>query len=212
MKIGFLGSGGVAQTLGSAYLEKGHEVKLGTRSPEKLDEWLAGAGESALVGSFADAAAFGDVVFICTKGDGALDSVKLAGVENFKGKTVIDVTNPLDFSGGVPPKLTSTLGNSLGEEIQKSLPDAHVVKAFNTIGAHIMVDPFFDGQPATLFIAGNDESAKAEVTKLAKEFGWDVEDAGGIGESFYLEAFAMLWINYGFKNNHWNHAFRFMKK
>lgn len=212
MRIGIIGSGSVAQTLGNAYLQKGYTVKLGTRNEEKLAGWLETAGENASVGSFAEAADFGDAVFVCVFGEAALSAIEAAGAENLRGKTVIDVTNPLDFSGGVPPKFAAALGNSLGEQIQNALPKANVVKAFNTIGAPIMVDPKFGDDTATLFIAGNDENAKAEARRLAEEFGWTVEDLGGIEQSFFLEAFASLWINYGFKNNHWTHAFKFLKR
>jgi predicted dinucleotide-binding enzyme len=212
MKIGIIGSGGVAQTLGSGFLEKGYEVKLGTRDEEKLADWLEKAGKNASVGSFSDAANFGDVIFLCVLGEAANSAVELAGAENLKGKTVIDTTNPLDFSEGVPPKFTAKLAASLGEQVQNALPESNIVKAFNTIGASIMVDPKFGDDTATLFIAGNDENAKAETAKLAKEFGWDVEDLGGIEQSFFIEAFASLWINYGFKNNHWTHAFKFLKR
>ena len=212
MKIGIIGSGVVAKTLASAYLQKGYEVKLGTRNADKLGEWLANAGENASIGSFAEAAEFGEIIFLSVLGEAALEAAELAGAENLKGKTVIDLTNPLDFSGGVPPKFTATVGNSLGEQIQNALPASNVVKAFNTISAAIMIDPQFGSDTATLFIAGNDEKAKEEATKLVKEFGWEVEDLGGIEQSFFLEAFASLWINYGFKNNHWTHAFKFLKR
>jgi predicted dinucleotide-binding enzyme len=212
MKIGIIGSGGVAQTLGKAYLEKGYEVKLGTRDAKKLAEWAENAGENALIGSFAEAGEFGDVVFVAVSGSAALDAVNLAGADNLKGKTVIDVTNPLDFSEGVPPRFTATLGNSLGEQIQNALPEANVVKAFNTMGAPIMVDPKFGDQAATHFIAGNDENAKAETKKLAEEFGWEVEDLGGIEQAFFLEAFASMYINYAFKHNQWMQAFKLLKK
>lgn len=212
MKIGIIGSGGVAQTLANAYLQKGYQVKLGTRNADKLADWLEKAGENASVGSFAESAQFGEVVFIGVLGEAALNAIEMAGAENLKGKTVIDLTNPLDFSGGVPPRFTATVGNSLGEQIQNALPGSNVVKAFNTISAGIMVDPHFGSDTATLFIAGNDEKAKEETTKLAKEFGWGVEDLGGIEQAFFLEAFASLWINYGFKNNHWTHAFKFLKR
>ncbi|MBA2736852.1 MAG: NAD(P)-binding domain-containing protein [Pyrinomonadaceae bacterium] len=212
MKIGIIGSGGVAQTLAGGYLAKGYEVKLGTRNAEKLSEWKENAGENASVGSFAEAAQFGDAVFLSVIGEAALDAVKLADAENLQGKTLIDLTNPLDFSKGVPPKFTATVGNSLGEQIQNALPAANVVKAFNTISAAIMIDPQFGDDTATLFIAGNDEKAKEETTQLAKEFGWSVEDLGGIEQAFFLEAFASLYINYAFKNNHWTHAFKFLKR
>lgn len=212
MKIGIVGSGGVAQTLANGYLAKGYKVKLGTRTTEKLAEWLESAGENASVGSFAEAAQFGDVVFISVLGEAALRAVELADAENFQGKTVIDLTNPLDFSGGVPPRFTAALGNSLGEQIQKAIPEANVVKAFNTIGAGIMVDPKFGDQTATMFIAGNDENAKAEAKRLAEEFGWEVEDLGGIEQAFFLEAFASMWVNYAFKHNQWMQAFKLLKK
>lgn len=212
MKIGILGSGDVAQVLAGGFLAKGFEVKLGTRNPEKLAEWLEKTDENASTGSFAEAARFGDVVFICTSGAGALGAVELAGAENFGGKTVVDVTNPLDFSGGAPPRFTSVLGNSLGEQIQNALPEARVVKAFNTINRSTMIDPHFGDQTATLLIAGRDAGAKDEVTKLAAGFGWEVEDLGGIEQAFFLEALAMIWINYAFKNNVWTHAFKLLKK
>jgi hypothetical protein len=212
MKIGIIGSGEVAQTLASGYLSKGYEVKLGTRSPEKLDDWVAAAGEKASVGSFSDAAEFGEVVFVCASGAAALSAVELAGAENFKGKTVVDVTNPLDFSEGVPPKFAAAVGDSLAERIQKALPEANVVKAFNTINRTTMIDPHFGDETATLFIAGDDENAKAETVRLAKEFGWNVEDLGGIEQAFFLEAFASLWVNYAFKHNSWLHAFKLLKK
>ncbi|HEX9959408.1 MAG TPA: NAD(P)-binding domain-containing protein [Pyrinomonadaceae bacterium] len=213
MKIGIIGSGEVAQTLAGGYLAKGYEVKLGTRSPEKLDDWLASAGEKASVGSFGEAAEFGEVVFICASGAAALSAVELAGAENFKGKTVIDVTNPLDFSEGIPPKFAAAVGDSLGERIQKALPEANVVKAFNTINRTTMIDPHFGaGETATMFIAGNDENAKAETVKLTEEFGWNVEDLGGIEQAFFLEAFASLWVNYAFKHDSWQHAFKLLKK
>ena len=212
MKIGIIGSGGVAQTLGSAFAAKGHNIRLGTRDVGKLAEWLESTGENASAGSFEEAAKFGDVVLIAVKGDVALPAIELAGRDNFKGKTVLDLTNPMDFSGGVPHKFVATVGNSLGEQMQSALPDAHVVKAFNTIGTSIMVDPKFGYDIATMFIAGNDENAKAETAKLIKEFGWDVEDLGGIEQSFFLEAFASLWVNYGFKSNNWSFAFKLLKR
>ena len=212
MKLGIIGSGGVAQTLGTAFAGKGYEVMLGTRDASKLEEWRAKVGDKASVGSFSDVAKFGDVIILSVLGEAVINVIELAGKENLDGKTVIDLTNPLDFSKGVPPTFTATVGNSLGEQIQRALPNAKVVKAFNAIGASVMIDPKFGSDTATQFIAGNDESAKAEATKLIREFGWDVEDLGTIDQSFFLEAFASMWINYGFKYNNWNHAFKFLKK
>lgn len=212
MKLGIIGSGGVAKTLGTAFAGKGYAVMLGTRDLAKLEEWRASVGNNASVGSFSDAAKFGEVVILSVLGEAVLNVIELAGIEDLNGKTVIDLTNPLDFSKGVPPAFTATVGNSLGEQIQRALPDARVVKAFNAIGASVMIDPKFGPDTATQFIAGNDESAKAEATTLIREFGWDVEDLGSIEQSFFLEAFASMWINYGFKYNHWSHAFKFLKK
>jgi predicted dinucleotide-binding enzyme len=211
-KLGIIGSGGVAQTLGTAFAGKGYEVMLGTRDVAKLGEWRASVGDGGSVGSFSDAAKFGDVVILSVLGEAVLNVIELAGKENFDGKTVVDLTNPLDFSKGVPPRFTATTGNSLGEQIQRALPNARVVKAFNAIGASVMIDPKFGADTATQFIAGDDGSAKAEVITLVREFGWDVEDLGGIDQSFFLEAFASMWINYGFKYNNWTHAFKFLKK
>lgn len=212
MRIGIIGSGGVAQVLGSGYLEKGHEVMLGTRDVSKLDEWLAAAGNGASVGSFADAAAYGDVVFLSVAAAALSSAIGLAEADNFTGKTVIDLTNPMDFSDGVPPRFTATVGNSLGEQVQRMLPASNVVKAFNSIGVAVMTDPMFDGQAATHFIAGDSEAAKLEATELIREFGWDVVDVGGIDQSFFLEALASLWVNYALKTGSWNQAFRLLRR
>jgi len=214
MKIGILGSGGVAQALGSGLLGLGHEVTLGTRDKAKLAEWLKKINSpKADVGSFAEAAAFGEIIFLTTHGVATIGAIDMAGRQNFAGKIVIDVTNPLDFSGGVPPKFAATLDNSLGEQIQKHLPQSKVVKAFNTIGAHIMIKAKRDEGTPDLFIAGNDAAAKQWIADLAQKWGWlSTIDLGGIENSYWLETFAMLWIVYGFKNNSWNHAFKLLKK
>lgn len=212
MKIGILGSGGVARTLGAGYLAKGHEVMLGSRDTEKLADWAADGGERAFVGSFADAASFGDVVFLSVAAP-ALDPVlELAGKENLRSKTVIDLMNPMDFSNGIPPRFTATVGNSLGEMVQRALPESNVVKAFNSIGVVVMTDPIFDGESATHFIAGDSDAAKAEATELIREFGWDVIDVGGIDQSFFLEALASLWVNYAFRSGNWNQAFKLLSR
>lgn len=212
MKIGILGSGNVAKVLGNGLLAKGHEVKLGSRTPEKLNDWLEKAQNNASIGTFSEVAEFGEVIFLCTLGNAVQDAIILAGIEKFSNKVIIDVTNPLDFSQGVPPKFTATVGNSLGEEIQRLIPQAHVVKAFNTISVNIMVNPKLEEGTPTLLISGNNPEAKKTVTTIAEDFGWEVEDLGGIGEAFLIEAQAMLWISYGFKNNHWTHAFKLLKK
>ena len=212
MKIGIIGSGSVAQTLGSGFLAKGHEVLLGTRDPSKLGAWRAEAGEKASVGTFSDAAKFGEVVLLSVPAAAIDSALELADKTNLDGKVVIDLTNPMDFSEGVPPRFTATVGNSLGERVQRALPNAHVVKAFNSIGVAVMTDPIFDGEAATHFIAGNNDEAKATVAKLIEEFGWAVEDVGGIEQSFFLEALASLWVNYALRTNHWTQAFKLLKR
>lgn len=212
MKIGIIGSGGVAQVLGSGYLAKGYEVMLGTRDVSKLTEWLETAGERASVGSFAEAAAFGEVLFLSVHYQALSSAIELAGIDNFTGKTLIDVSNPMDFSAGIPPRFTATVGNSLGEFIQSALPQANVVKAFNTMGVAVMTEPVFNGEAATHFIAGDSEAAKLEAAGLIMEFGWDVIDVGGIDQSFFLEALASLWVNYAFKTGHWTQAFKLLTR
>jgi predicted dinucleotide-binding enzyme len=212
MKIGIIGSGSVAQTLGSGYVGRGHDVMLGTRDASKLAAWLAESGDKASVGTFADAAKFGEVIFLSVAATALDPAIELAGADNFAGKTVIDLSNPMDFSDGIPPKFTATVGNSLGEKVQRALAAANVVKAFNSIGVAVMTDPDFEGETATHFIAGDSETAKAEAAALIEEFGWDVVDVGGIEQSFFLEALASLWVNYAFKTNTWNMAFRLLRR
>jgi hypothetical protein len=216
MKIGILGSGTVGQQLGLGFLKAGHEVKIGTRNPEKLRDWQNQAGEKGSVGSFTEAAAFGEMIVLATKwaGDAAMKAVESAGKKNFRDKIVIDVTNPLDFgAAGQPPKTAVAYPDSAGAIVQSWLPDSKVVKAFNIINAHYMADPKFEEGPPTLFICGDDKAANDQVAKIASEWGWqDVIDIGGIQESYLLEGLAMLWIRYGFANNYWKHAFRLMRK
>jgi predicted dinucleotide-binding enzyme len=212
MKISIIGSGSVAQVLGSGFLSKGHEVMLGTRDASKLGAWLTEAGDKASVGTFEDAAKFGEIVFLSVPGTALESAIELAGKANFKGKTVIDITNPMDFSQGPPPRFTATVGNSLGESVQRLLPEANVVKAFNSIGVAVMTDPDFNGEKATHFIAGDSDEAKAHATNLISEFGWEVEDVGGIEQAFFLEALASLWVNHAFKTNNWNQAFKLLSR
>lgn len=213
MKIGILGSGTVAKLLATGFINSGHEVKLGTRDTSKLEEWEKSVGSKGSAGSFEDAAKYGELIVLATLWSGTENAIKLAGLENFIGKVVIDVTNPLDFSSGVPPKFAVTYGNSAGEQIQNWLMDSKVVKAFNTVSASIMINPKLEEGNPDLLIAGNDADAKKLVTEIAQSFGWqNVIDMGEINHSFWLEAFAMLWIEFGFKYNHWTHAFKLLYK
>ncbi len=212
MKIGIIGSGNVGKHLATGFLRLGHSVKIGTRDTAKMAEWLTSAGENASVGSLQEAAQFGEVLVLATSWDGTLNAIALAGSENFTEKIVVDVTNPLDFSQGAPPKLASAPGNSGAEQIQKAIPGAKITKAFNTISAPTMISPAMEGGDPDLFIAG-DADAKKFATETAVAFGWkSVIDTGDLSQSYLLEAFAMLWINYAFANNHWSHAFKLMVK
>jgi 8-hydroxy-5-deazaflavin:NADPH oxidoreductase len=211
IRIGILGSGDVAKALAKGFIALGHEVRLGTRTPSKLAEWLGSAGERASVGTFAETAQFGDVLILATLGTGTEDAIRLAGIPNFAGKVVIDATNPLDFSRGMPPSLFVGQTDSLGEIVQRLIPEARVVKAFNTAGNPLMVNPqFAEGRP-DMFICGNDENAKKVVSQICDHFGWGVVDIGGIEGSRYLEPMCLVWVLYGVKRGAWNHAFKMVK-
>lgn len=212
INIGFIGSGSVAQALAAGFTEKGYEVKIGSRDATKLADWLASVGQNASAGTFAEAAEFGEVVFLSVNYANIRSALELAGKERLKGKIVVDLSNPMDFSKGIPPAFTVSYGNSLGEQVQATLPDSHVVKAFNSMGANVMTSPNFGGETATHFIAGNDNGAKATVKRLAEEFGWEVLDAGDIGQSFFLEALASLWVNYSIKSGQREQAFKLLSR
>jgi predicted dinucleotide-binding enzyme len=210
VKIGILGSATVGQTLGARLAGLGHEVKLGSRDPAKPAEWVEQTGGGASAGTFEEAAAHGEVVFLATLWEGTENALALAGADNLAEKVVVDVTNPLDFSGGVPPTLAVGHNQSAGELVQGWLPGARVVKALNTVGAHIMVDPAgVTGDAPTMFIAGDDEGAKREVTGILESFGWtDVVDLGELRIARYLEPLAMVWVTYWARTEAGNHAFK----
>jgi hypothetical protein len=211
MKIGILGSGGVGQTLGTALVAQGHEVKIGTRDTGKLAEWVAKNGTNASAGSFAEAATFGEMILLATHWGGTENALQLAQPSNLAGKIVIDITNPLLFSEqGV--ELAVGFSDSAGEMVQRWLPQAKVVKALNSITAAIMVDADLLGETATMFIAGDDAEAKAAVTKFLQAFDWDVVDLGGIKEARLLEPLAMIWIRYFGITKNWQHAIKLIRK
>lgn len=216
MNIGILGSGSVGQSLAEGFLGLGHGVRIGTRTPEKLAEWLSlHAGSDAAAVSPKEAAAFGDLVVLAVKwaGGAAEHMVELAGKDNFRGKIVIDVTNPLVFrEEGKPPELALGYPDSAGKTVQSWLPDAKVVKAFNIITAGYMTNPKMEEGKPDMFIAGNDSGAKGQVTDFAEAWGWTVQDLGGIDQAYLLESLAMVWIRWGFLNNHWTHGFALLKK
>ncbi|WP_227353917.1 NADPH-dependent F420 reductase [Haladaptatus salinisoli] len=207
-RIGILGSGDVAKALGRGFAKHGREVKLGTRTPEKLRTWSAETEGTVSVGSFSDAASFGDVVVLAVLGAAAEDVLELAGSENVAGKLVLDTTNPLDFSGDGPPGLLFGGTDSSGERVQAALPDAHVVKCFNTVSNAQMVDPEFEGETPPMMICGDDDDAKARTEAILTEFGWPgALDVGPIESSRYLEALVPLWVRIGANLDTWKHAF-----
>lgn len=198
MQIGVLGTGTVGATLATKLASLGHEVRMGARraSNDKATAWAASAGAGASHGTFADAAAFGEIVFNCTAGTGSVAALQSAGAANLDGKILIDVANPLDFSKGMPPTLFLSNDTSLGETIQRTFPNTKVVKALNTVNANVMVDPAKVPGESDLFVCGNDAGAKAEVTRILKEwFGWkSVIDLGDITASRGTEAYLLLWL------------------
>lgn len=211
MKVGIIGSGDVGKKLGDSFVDLGHSVKIGTRDATKLAEWASKHGNRASAGSFADAAAFGDIIVVATSWAGTASALDMANPKNMAGKIVIDVTNPLDFST-MPPKLAVGNTDSAGETVQRLLSEARVVKAFNIVGNPHMYKPnFSEGRP-TMFICGNDDSAKKMVTDLLTSFGWESIDIGGIEGSRLLEPLAMLWITYYFRTGTGNHAFKLLRK
>lgn len=201
MKIGILGTGMVGETIGSALIAKGNEVMMGSRTKDnpKAIAWAEKNGNKASQGSFEDASKFGEVIFNCTKGEFALDVLKMAGANNLANKILIDITNPLDFSKGMPPTLSIVNDNSLGEEIQKLLPETKVVKALNTLTCNLMVNPnLVGGGDHNIFICGNDADAKTKVSDLlSTNFGWKKEniiDLGDITNSRGTEQLLPIWI------------------
>lgn len=214
MKIGILGSGDVGKALAIGFASRNHDVMIGSREPEKLQECISEQKGRIAAGTFEEAAKFGGLVVIATLFSGTKHAIELAGPANFAGKPVIDCTNPLRFEEGKMPALSIGFDNSAGEEVQRWLPNAKIVKALNIIGNQFMVDPKFPGGPPTMFIAGDDDGAKKTVTELIESLGWQgaVADLGGIEESRYLEPMCIVWVHYGLRNGSWDHAFKMLTK
>jgi predicted dinucleotide-binding enzyme len=209
MNVGILGSGPVAQSLGSGFLQHGHAVTLGTRDATKLAQWHAQRA-GARVGTFADAAAFGEIVVLAVKGDVALDALRLAGAAALAGKVVVDTTNPI---AAAPPvngvlKFFTTLDDSLMERLQRAHPDVRFVKAFTSVGNARMVNPQYAGGRPSMFICGNDPAAKQTVAGVLEEFGWESLDMGGVEGARAIEPLCILWCIPGFLRNEWTHAFK----
>jgi predicted dinucleotide-binding enzyme len=210
MKIGIVGSGFVGQILGGKLVSLGHDVVMGTRTPGDLDsekgragslaEWLRSSGKGARVGTLAEAASHGELVINATPGEASVDALNLAGAGNLSGKVIVDVSNELDYSGGMPPRslATDSEDGSVGMRIQQAFPDSMVVKTLNTVNALVMVDPGqLAGGDHSIFVCGDDAGAKAKATRLLQSFGWrDVVDLGGIEAARGPEMYMALWLRF----------------
>ena len=197
VKVGILGTGMVGATLGSKLIQLGHEVKMGSRSANNQSavQWAKQNGARASYGTFADAAVFGEVVFNCTAGIASLAAITSAGASNLKGKILVDVANPLDFSKGMPPTLSVCNTDSLGEQIQRAFPNVKVVKALNTMNCGVMVDPAMVPGEHDVFVCGNDPQAKARVAEILKSFGWkSIIDMGDITAARGMEMLLPIWL------------------
>ena len=212
-KIGIIGSGIVGQTLATGFLKSGYEVMIGSRDLTKLADWKSKASEGGSIGSFAEAAEFGDIIVLATKGTAALEALQLAGKANLSDKTIIDTTNPI---ADTPPEngvlnFFSELNDSLMERLQNAYQEANFVKAFNSIGSSVMINPDFGIEKPTMFICGNSLKAKDEVTEICSLFGFEAMDMGTVEAARAIEPLCMLWCIPGFRENKWNHAFRLLK-
>lgn len=213
MRIGVLGTGDVGQRLANGFLAKGHEVKMGTRDPrkEEVRSWVKQGGARASAGTPEECAKFAEVFVVATAWSGTENALRLAGAANLEGKLVLDVTNPLQHEGDGPPTLAVGHTDSGAEIIQRALPGAHVVKAWNIVGNPFMVDPDLPGGPPTMFVCGDEDSAKARAVRILHDFGWEVEDIGPLRGARYLEPMAMVWVMRGFVSGEWSHAFKLLR-
>lgn len=214
MKIGILGTGDVGRALGKGFAALGHDVRLGAREAQnpKAAAWAAEVGPHGSTGTFAQAAAFGEVVVLATLGAANEAVLTAAGSANLEGKLLIDTTNPLDFSRGMPPGLLRAGNDSGGEHVQRLVPGAKVVKCWNIVGNALMFRPDLPGGPPDMFIAGDDAGAKRQMTKLLADFGWPVvHDLGGIVASRYLEAMCLAWVLSAAPGGHWRQAFKLLR-
>ncbi|MGP8071621.1 MAG: NADPH-dependent F420 reductase [Thermoplasmata archaeon] len=208
-KVGILGSGDVGKQLGRGFAQHGFDVMVGSRDPAKLDSWRKETQGKVSTGTFAQAAAHGDFVILALNGSGTEAAIDLAGTNNFAGKLVLDATNPLDFSHGMPPGLLLGTTDSLGERVQRMLPDAKVVKCFNTVSNVKMIDPKFKEGAPPMLICGNDAEAKKRTEAILRELGWPgAMDVGGIDGARWLEALVPLWVRTSQVLNTWEHAFK----
>jgi 8-hydroxy-5-deazaflavin:NADPH oxidoreductase len=214
MKIGIIGSGIVGRVLANAFIKEGHKVTLGTRNVLK-EEVVQFKKENpeVLIGNFRETAVFGELIILATGGAVTEEAIRMAGIENFTGKPIIDTTNPIAKEApenGVL-KFFTAANDSLMERIQQLLPEAYLVKAFNSVGNAFMYKPQFPGGMPTMFICGNDEAAKQTVTGILTSFGWETEDMGKVESARAIEPLCILWCLPGFTKNQWTHAFKLLK-
>jgi predicted dinucleotide-binding enzyme len=212
MKVGVLGSGEVAKSLAKGFVKYGHDVLVGSRTPAKVEAWAADL-PGARFGTFADAAAHGEAVALAVRGAAASEALALAGSENLAGKIVIDATNPIagpPGKGGILPWFT-TLDSSLMERLQAEFPRAKFVKAFNSVGHFLFVDPQLEGGRPSMFICGDDDGAKRVVSGVIDQFGWEVEDMGGVEAARAIEPLCILWCIPGLRSNDWMWAFKMIR-
>ena len=212
MKVGVLGSGDVAKVLASGFLKHGHDVMMGTRTAAKLAEWQK-QNPKGKVGHFPDAAKFGELIVLAVKGNAAAEALLAAGSKNLDGKPVIDATNPI---ADAPPtngvlKFFTSLDESLMERLQQEFPTVRFVKAFNSAGNAFMVNPQFKAGKPTMFICGNDESAKRIVSGILDQFGWETADMGKVEAARAIEPLCMLWCIPGLLRQEWSHAFKLLR-
>ena len=209
---GILGSGSVGQQLGRGFARHGYEVMLGSRDPKKLEEWKKATPGKVATGTFSEAAAFGPIVILATSGAGTEEAIELARPTNFVGKLVLDATNPLEFSRGMPPGLFLGTTDSLGERVQRKLPDSKVVKCFNTVSNTKFIDPKFHEGTPPMMICGEDGAAKKQTEEILRELGWPgALDVGGIDAARWLEAFVPLWVRAAQALNTYEHAAKFVR-
>ncbi len=212
-KVGIIGSGPVGKRLAGGFEKKGYEVLIGSRTPDKLDEWKSEGHTGIKTGTFKDAGKFGEILVLAVKGSAAEKALELAGLDHLTGKIIIDVTNPI---ADAPPEdgviqFFTGKDESLMEILQKKFPGALFVKAFNSVGNSDMVDPDFGDLKPSMFIAGDSEKARKEVSGILETFGWEVEDMGTAKAARPIEQLCILWCIPGFRENRWSHAFRLLK-
>jgi predicted dinucleotide-binding enzyme len=212
-KVAVLGSGVVGEVLANGFLKHGYEVMRGSRDPAKLNEWKSKAGSKAAVGTFEQAAVFGDIIVLSVKGGAAESLIRGLPEKAIAGKTIIDTTNPIS---DLPPtngvlNFFTNLNDSLMERLQKIAPTANFVKAFSCVGNAFMVNPQFPGNQPTMFICGNNDQAKSGVSEILAQFGWEVADMGKAESARAIEPLCMLWCIPGFLRNDWSHAFKLLK-